>query len=51
MSNRCMLRLIRTFSTVKMAHARRNPLIAIVGATGTGKSDVSPNNLTHIEHD
>jgi Tfp pilus assembly ATPase PilU len=37
-----MLRVFRSLNTpVKMARLPLNPLIAIVGATGTGKSDVS----------
>jgi Tfp pilus assembly ATPase PilU len=44
------LRLIRTFSTVRMAHVPLKPLVAIVGATGTGKSDVSAATLTYIEY-
>lgn len=35
-----MLRFIRTFNTLKMAQAPPKPLITVVGATGTGKSDV-----------
>jgi predicted GTPase len=44
-----MLRVFRSFSTpVKMARLPLNPLIAIVGATGTGKSDVS-NATFHLQ--
>jgi len=35
-----MLLFARAFSSIKMAQAPRKPLITIVGATGTGKSDV-----------
>jgi hypothetical protein len=36
----CMLSLGRFYGTLKMAQAPKQPLVAIVGATGTGKSDV-----------
>jgi hypothetical protein len=37
----CMLRFFKSFSTsTRMARAPARPLIAVVGATGTGKSDV-----------
>ncbi|KAH9866004.1 hypothetical protein J1614_008568 [Plenodomus biglobosus] len=36
-----MLRTIRSLSTVNMAQAPVKPLLAIVGATGTGKSDLA----------
>lgn len=35
-----MLRLSRLYSILQMAQAPKHPLVAIVGATGTGKSDV-----------
>ena len=36
----CMLRFVRNFGIYNMAKAPLKPLITIVGATGTGKSDV-----------
>ncbi|KAH6385133.1 tRNA dimethylallyltransferase [Parastagonospora nodorum] len=42
LSHECMLRIIRPFSTsIRMVPTPRYPLIAVVGATGTGKSDLA----------
>ena len=39
-----MFRAVRYLSTKRMTSAPVKPLVAIVGATGTGKSDVGADN-------